>query len=82
MINIKKSFRNYITGRSYASVEMQSEYSTAPADWAKSPCSIMAKILNSDLKVSEFKLQLCYYVHIQSYTLGKSMNPLILPAMG
>ena len=32
--------------------------------------------------VSEFKLQLRYYVHFWTNTLGKGMNPLILPAMG
>ena len=30
----------------------------------------------------EFVLQLCYYVHFRANTLGKGMNPLILPAMG
>ena len=31
----------------------------------------MAKVLNCSLKVSEFELQLCYYVHFQNNTLGK-----------
>ena len=31
---------------------------------------------------SEFVLQLRYYVHFRANTLGKDMNPLILPAMG
>ena len=30
----------------------------------------------------EFVLQLRYYVHSRANTLGKGMNPLILPAMG
>ena len=30
----------------------------------------------------ESKLQSCYYIHFQTNTLGKGMNPLILPAMG
>ena len=32
--------------------------------------------------VSEFVLQSRYYVHFRTNTLGKDMNPLILPAMG
>ena len=32
--------------------------------------------------VSEFVLQSRYYVHFRANTLGKGMNPLILPAMG
>ena len=31
--------------------------------------------------VSEFGLQSRYYVHFRANTLGKCMNPLILPAM-
>ena len=37
------------------------------------PCGII---------VTEFELQLHYYIHFQINTLGKGMNPLILPAMG
>ncbi len=43
-----------------------------------SPHDIMDKVLNWDLEVSEFKLHSCYYVHFQTNTLGKGMNPLIL----
>ena len=32
--------------------------------------------------VSEFELQSRYYIHFQTNTLGKGMNPLILPSMG
>ena len=42
----------------------------------------MAKVLDSSLKVSEFELQSYYYVHFQTNTLGKGMNPLIHLAMG
>ena len=31
--------------------------------------------------VSEFELQPRYYVHFRANTLGKGMNPLMLPAM-
>ena len=42
---------------------------------------VMVKAMDSGIVVSEFVLQLLYYVHFQTNTLGKGMNPLILPAM-
>ena len=42
----------------------------------------IVKALDSGLTVSEFELQSRYYVHFPTNTLGKVMNPLILPAMG
>ena len=39
----------------------------------------MAKALDSGLKVSEFKLQSLFYIHFQTNTFGKDMNPLIPP---
>ena len=42
----------------------------------------MVKAMDYEIGVSEFELQLRYYVHFRSNTLGKCMNPLILPAMG
>ena len=47
-----------------------------------SPCGIMGKVLDCGLEVSEFKLQLCYYVHFQPNTFGDGNNPLILPGTG
>ena len=41
------------------------------------PRDVMVKAL-----VSEFELQSRYYVHFWANTLGKGMNPLIIPAMG
>ena len=35
----------------------------------------MANILNCDIMVSEFKLQLCYCVHVWTNTLCKGINP-------
>ena len=44
---------------------------------------VMVKAMNCGIVVREFVLQSCYYVHFRANTLGKSMNPLILPpAMG
>ena len=42
----------------------------------------MVKAMDCGIVVREFKLQSRYYVHFQANTLGKGMNPLILPAMG
>ena len=47
------------------------------------PRGVMVKAMNCGIVVREFVLQSCYYVHFQANTLGKGMNPLILPpAMG
>ena len=42
----------------------------------------VANVLNCGLEVSEFDLQLRYYVHFRTNITGKSMNPLIIQAMG
>ena len=41
----------------------------------------MVKVMDSEIVVSEFELQSRNYVHFRTNTLGKVMNPLILPAM-
>ena len=46
------------------------------------PSGVMVKAMDCEIVVSEFDLQSCYYVHFQTNTLRKGMNPLILPAMG
>ena len=43
---------------------------------------VMVKAMDCGIVESEFELQSRYYVHFRANTLGKSMNPLILPAMG
>ena len=43
---------------------------------------VMVKVMGCGIVVSEFVLQSRYYVHFRANTLGKVMNPLILPAMG
>ena len=43
---------------------------------------VMVKVIDCGIVISEFVLQLRYYVHFQANTLGKGMNPLTLPAMG
>ena len=47
------------------------------------PRGVMVKAMNCGIVVREFLLQWRYYVHFRANTLGKGMNPLILPpAMG
>ena len=42
----------------------------------------MVKAMDCGLVVRELVLQSRYYVHFRTNTLGKGMNPVILPAMG
>ena len=46
------------------------------------PHGVMVKAMDSGITEREFVLQSCYYIHFRANTLGKGMNPLILPAMG
>ena len=47
------------------------------------PRGVMVKAMNCGIVVREFVLQSRYYVHFRANTLGKGMNPRILPpAMG
>ena len=46
------------------------------------PRGVMVKVMDYGIVVSEFVLQSRYYVHFRANTLGKTMNPLILLAMG
>ena len=47
------------------------------------PLNVMVKAMNCGIVVREFVLQSRYYVLFRANTLGKGMNPLILPpAMG
>ena len=42
----------------------------------------MVKAMDCGIVVSKFELQLRYYVHFRTNTLGKGINPFTLPAMG
>ena len=46
------------------------------------PRGVMVKAVDCGIVVREFVLQSCYYIHFRANTLGKGLNPLILPAMG
>ena len=50
--------------------------------WINSSRGVMVKAMDCGIGVSEFELQSCYCVHFCTNTLGKGMNPLILPALG
>ena len=49
--------------------------------WAY-PHGVMVKAMDCGIGVRKFELQSHYYFHFRTNTLGKAMNPLILPAMG
>ena len=49
--------------------------------WWCSRC-VMVKAMDCRIVVRKFELQLPYYVHFRTNTLGKGMNPLIIPARG
>ena len=38
--------------------------------------------LDCGIVVREFKLQSRYYIHFRTNSIGKGMNPLILPSIG
>ena len=47
------------------------------------PRGVMVKAMHCGIVVREFVLQSRYYIHFRANTLGKGMNPIILPpAMG
>ena len=46
------------------------------------PRSVMVTAMDCGIVVREFEPQSRYYVHFRANTLGKGMNPLILPAIG
>ncbi len=45
---------------------------------------LLSKVVALDrvLSMDQIELKSRYYVHFRTYTLGKGMNPIILPAMG
>ena len=48
-------------------------------DTEQCPRGVVVKAMNCGIVVREFVLQSRYYVHFRANTLGKGMNPLILP---
>ena len=72
----KTKKQNYFTFKVNSKYRYEIEYPR----WC--PHGVMIKAMDCGIIVSEFVLQSRYYVHFQTNTLGKGMNPLILPAMG
>ena len=62
--------------------KQQAEYYKKRKNSRECPRGVMVKVMDYGIVVSEFVLQLRYYVHFRANTLGKGMNPLILPTMG
>ena len=56
-------------------------YISKKNNWGCPRC-VMVKAMDCGTVVREFVFQSRYYVHFRANTLGKGMNPLILPAMG
>ena len=72
-------------GRSLVDVNVDepNDGSTAHLTTGGCPRGVMVKAMNCGIVVREFVLQSRYYVLFRANTLGKGMNPLILPpAMG
>ena len=46
------------------------------------PRGVIIKAIDWGIVISKFELHSRYYVHFRKNTIGKGMNPLILPAMG
>ena len=64
-------------------MEATKNISCAKGEGAVDHSGVMVKAMNCGIVVREFVLQSRYYVHFRANTLGKGMNPLILPpAMG
>ena len=43
---------------------------------------VIVKVMDCGIVISEFEFQSRYYADFRTNTLGKGMNPLILPVMG
>ena len=65
------------------SIPNNNDYLVYPRGVLGCPRGVIVKAMNCGIVVREFVLQSRYYVHFRANTLGKGMNPLILPpAMG
>ena len=54
---------------------MNEERETKKVFGSRSPCFVVANVLDSDIFVNEFELQPRYYLHFHYNTLGKYMKP-------
>ena len=74
----KKRIPNKLPKRSHPDTysDLDIEVSTS---FQRCPRGVMVKAMNCGIVVREFVLRSRYYVHFRANTLGKGMNPLILP---
>ena len=88
-VNFFISVTTYFTFSEFFSSVLPGDFSLK-SEWqqvslgfpGRCPCGVMVKVMDCRIVVCEFVLQLRYYVHFRANTLGRGMNPLILPAMG
>ena len=66
-------------GRTHLSPSPNSTTSTGQGGC---PRGVVVKAMDCGIEVRQFVLQSHYYVHFRANTIGKGMNPLILPDMG
>ena len=72
----------YVLKNAICEIHQSCNFNYLPSDEG-CPRGVMVKAMNCGIIVREFVLQSRYYVHFRANTLGKGMNPLILPpAMG
>ena len=81
------SLIDYIPNTYRHTYRLHPSYISIHLEWWLSRCrgcphGVMVKAMGCGILVREFVLQSRYYVHFRANTLGKGMNPLILPAMG
>ena len=68
--------------RCHYSYEVSNKHQVSLKSQGGYPRGVMVKTMDSGIVVREFVLQSRYYVHFRANTLGKGINPLILPAIG
>ena len=84
----QKKFKKYVVHiilrqhSSFVQLFVNIFYEWNPQQNRGCPRGVMVKAMDCGIVVSEFVLQSRYYVHFRANTLGKGMNPHILPAMG
>ena len=76
------AFCNYYWSCNIANVNREDGSNDLLIDLRGCPRGVMVKAMGCGIVVSEFVLPSRYYVHFRANTLGKGMNPFILPAMG
>ena len=79
---VSRTFLSILVDLNYEDLYSSSFFQVLQTLYRGCPRGVMVKAMDCGIVVSEFVLQSRYYVHFRANTLGKGMNPLILPAMG